>query len=52
MMPLLLEEDDDDNDMFSVEHTIVDKVVMSVKQPILTRKYLFPRKTYRKDILR
>jgi hypothetical protein len=43
----LLDEDDDDNDIFSV-HTIVDKVVENVKQSILSRRYLFPRKPYRK----
>jgi hypothetical protein len=43
----LIDEDDDDNDMFSI-HTIVDKVVENVKQSILSRRYLFPRKPYRK----
>jgi hypothetical protein len=45
-----MKEEEDDNDMFSI-HTIVDKVVESIKQLILSRIYLFPRKPYR-DILR
>jgi hypothetical protein len=43
---LMEEEEDDNNDMFSV-HAIVHKVVESVKQSILSRRYLFPRKPYR-----
>jgi hypothetical protein len=39
----LMEEEEDDNDMFSI-HVIVDKVVENVKQSILSRRYLFPRK--------
>jgi hypothetical protein len=41
------DDEDDDDDMFSV-HAIVDKVVENVKDSILSRRYLLPRKPYRK----
>lgn len=40
---VLMEEEEDENEMLSV-HAIVDKVVETVQQSILSRGYLFPRK--------
>jgi hypothetical protein len=44
---LISNNEDDNDDMFSV-HAIVDKVVENVKESILSRRYLLPRKPYRK----